>query len=126
MGYMFIFHGNELVPFGYINLDFLFDKGFRSSTSSFVFTLGSVVVNQRSGNQSCITNSTMEVEYVITSKAIEKVVWLWKFLIGLRVILLVVLHMTLFYDNNEAMTQFEEPRNYWKSKQIEKKHHPKK
>ena len=45
MGYMFIFHGNELVPFGYINLDFLFDKGFRSSTSSFVFTLGSVVVN---------------------------------------------------------------------------------
>ena len=68
----------------------------------------------------------MEVEYVITSKAIEKVVWLWKFLIGLRVILLVVLHMTLFYDNNEAMTQFEEPRNHWKSKQIEKKHHPKK
>lgn len=30
-----------------------------------------------------MTNSTMEVEYVITSKATEKVVWLCKFLIGL-------------------------------------------
>ena len=37
--YMLVYSGDELIPVGYTNSDFLSDKDFRKSTSSYVFTL---------------------------------------------------------------------------------------
>ena len=39
-----------------------------------MFTLGGGVVNWRSVKQSCIVNSTMEVEYVVASEVAKKVI----------------------------------------------------
>ena len=58
--------------------------------SSFVFTLGDGAVSWRSVKQSCIVDSTMEVEYVATSEVAKEAIWLWKFLLGLGVVSLVI------------------------------------
>ena len=44
MNYMFVDHCDELVPLGYMDLDFQFDKDSPKSIFEFIFTLGSGVV----------------------------------------------------------------------------------
>ena len=56
--------------------------------------------------QYCITYSTMNIDYVTTSKVTKKVIWLKKFLMGLEGVLLVVLPILLFCDNSKIVTQF--------------------
>ena len=61
---MFVFESDELVPKGYTNLDFQFDKYSRWSTFSFVFTFGGVTVRRISVKQSCIIDSIIKLEYL--------------------------------------------------------------
>ena len=63
-----VYSGDELIPVGYTNSDFLSDKNFRKSTSGYVFTLGSGAISWMSVKQSCITDSTIEAEYVANLK----------------------------------------------------------
>ena len=44
MNYMCVDHCDELVPLGYMDLDFQFDKDSSKSIFEFIFTLGSGVV----------------------------------------------------------------------------------
>ena len=88
-----------------------------------MFTLGGEVVSWRNMKQSYIINSAMEVEYVVVSKVAKEVIWLQKFLIGLRVVPLVILSLVLFFDNNKAMTQSKESRNHRKVSTLRKKYH---
>ena len=60
----------------------------------------------------------MEAEYVAISEAAKQVIWLMKFLMGLRVIALVVQPIMLFCDNSGTIAQSKEPRNHWKDKHI--------
>ena len=69
--------------------------------------------------QYCIVDSTMKVEYVVTSKVLKEVIWLMKFLIEFGVVSFGMLFMILFNDNNEVMEQSKELRNHQKSKNIE-------
>ena len=71
---MLIFQSDELVPKGYTNSNFQFDKDSHRSTSSFVFTFGSAIVSWRSVKQSCVIDSTIEVEYIAISKTAKEVV----------------------------------------------------
>ena len=64
---MLIYQCDELVPIRYPDLNFQSNKNSCKSTLGYVFTLGGRVVNWRSVNQSCISDSTMEVEYVVAS-----------------------------------------------------------
>ena len=73
---MLVYHCNELLPLGYIDLDFQFDRNSRKSTADFVFTLGGGAVSWKSLKQSYIIDYTMEAEYVIISKVAKEVVWL--------------------------------------------------
>ena len=50
------------------------DKDFRKSTSGYVFTLGSGAISWMSVKQSCITDSTIEAEYVATSEAAKEAI----------------------------------------------------
>ena len=109
--YMLVYHCNELLPLGYIDLDFQFDRDSRKSTADFVFTLGGGAVSWKSVKQSYIANSTMEFEYVVVSEATKEVVWLHKFLSGLGVVPLVVPSLVPFCDNSGTMTQPKGPRN---------------
>ena len=58
----------DLIPIGYIDSNFQSDLDFRKSTSGYVFTLGCGAISWRSIKQSCITDSTMEVEYAAASR----------------------------------------------------------
>ena len=53
----------------------------------------------------------------------KKVIWLRKFLKGLGIVPLPIPSMTLFYDNNGAVTQSKELRNHQKGKNIEGKYY---
>ena len=64
--------------------------------------------------QSCIADSTTEAEYVITSEAAKKAVWLCKFLQDLDVVLAVTAPLKLFYNNSGAVAQSKELRNHKK------------
>ena len=45
----------------------------------------------------------MEVEHVVSSKVAKVAVWIQKFLLGLRVVPLVVPSLVLFCDNSEVV-----------------------
>ena len=61
---MSVFHIEEMVTITY---KYLFNIDSHWFTSNYVFTLGGAIVSWRSMKQSCITNSTMEIECVATS-----------------------------------------------------------
>ena len=46
--YMLVYHCDELLPLGYMALDFQFDRDYCKSTFGFVFTLGGGAVSWRS------------------------------------------------------------------------------
>ena len=120
---MLIYHGNELAPIGYTDSDFHLDADLRKSTSGYVFTLGGVAVSWRSIKQSCIADSTMEVEYVVDLEATKEAVWIRKFLMELGFIAKAVDPMILYRDNSRAVAQAKELKNHRKDKHIERKYH---
>ncbi|KAH9697148.1 hypothetical protein KPL71_023495 [Citrus sinensis] len=121
--YMLVYSGDELIPVGYTDSDFMSDKDSRKSTSGYVFTLGSGAISWRSVKQSCIADSTTEAEYVAASEAAKEAVWLSKFLQDLEVVPTVTAPLKLFCDNSGAVAQSKEPRNHKKQKHIERKYH---
>ncbi|KAH9671402.1 Integrase catalytic domain-containing protein [Citrus sinensis] len=121
--YMLVYSGDELIPVGYTNSDFMSGKDSRKSTSGYVFTLGSGAISWRSVKQSCIADSTTEAEYVAASKAAKEAVWLRKFLQDLEMVPAITAPLKLFCDNSGAVAQSKEPRNHKKQKHIERKYH---
>ena len=65
----------------------------------------------------------MKVKYITTSKAVKEVVWLRKFLLGLKVVPLAVSPLVMFCDNSKMVVQCREPRNHWNGKHIVRKNH---
>ena len=120
---MLVFQNVELVPKGYTDSNFQSYKDSHRSISSFAFTFGGVVVSWKSVKQSCITNSTIEVEYVVASKVAKEAIWHRKFLLEHRVIPLDVQPLILFCDNSGPVAWSKEPRNHQKVKHIERKYH---
>ena len=51
-----------------------------------MFTLGGGAIAWRSVKQKCVSDSTMEAEYVAASEAAKEAVWLRNFLMNLDVI----------------------------------------
>ena len=88
-----------------------------------MFTLGGEAISWRSVKQSCIVDSTMEVEYVATCEAAKEAVWLKKFLFDLGVMRMEQVPITLCCDNSGVVAQSKDPRNHKKGKHIERKYH---
>ena len=86
--YILVFSGIDLKMIGYTDSDFQADRDSRRSTSGSVFTLNGGSVVWRGIKQSCIADSTMEAEYVAACEAAKEAVWLRKFLIDLKVVLI--------------------------------------
>ena len=120
---MLVYCSEDLIPIGYTDSDFQLDLDFRKSTSGCVFTLGGRAITWRSVKQSCIADSTMEVEYVAACEVAKKAVWLKKFLSNLGVVRIKRVLITLFCDNSGAIAQSKDPRNHQKGKHIERKNH---
>ena len=121
--YMLVYHSKDLIPIGYTDSDFQLDLDFRKSTSGCVFTLGGGAISWRRVKQSCIADSTMEVEYVAAYEVAKEAVWLKKFLSDLGVVRIEQVPITLFCENNRAVAQSKDPRNHKKGKHIERKYH---
>ena len=66
---MLVYGGEELVPVGYTDSNFMSDKDSRRLTSGHVFTLGGGAISWKSIKQKFITNSTTEAEYVTACEA---------------------------------------------------------
>ena len=101
---MLVYSGDELIPVGYTDYDFMSDKDARKSTSGYVFTLGSGAISWRSVKQFCIADSTTEVEYVAASKVAKELIWLRKFLQDLEVVPAITAPLKLFCNNSGAVS----------------------
>ena len=121
--YMLVYRFKDLIPISYTDSDFQSDLDFRKSISGFVFTLEDGVISWRSVKQSCIADSTMEVEYVATCEAAKEAVWLKKFLSDLGVMRMEQVPITLFCNNSGVVAQSKDPRNHKKGKHIKRKYH---
>ena len=115
---MLIYQANTLISIGYTDSDFQSDKDSRKLTSGNVFTLRGGVINWRSIKQSCVVDSTMEAEYVATSKAAKEAIWLRKFLLNLGEVPLVQSPITLYCDNSGSVANSKEPRTHKRAKHI--------
>ena len=65
----------------------------------------------------------MEVEYVAACEVAKEAIWLKKFLSDLGVMRIEQVPITLFNDNDGAVSQSKDPRNHKKGKHIEIKYH---
>ena len=100
---MLVYRSEDLIPIGYTDSDFQSNLDFGKSTSGCVFTLGGGAISWRSVKQSCVTDSTMEAEYVVACEAAKEAIWLKKFLFDLVVMRMEQVPITLFCDNSGAV-----------------------
>ncbi|WJZ97236.1 hypothetical protein VitviT2T_015857 [Vitis vinifera] len=121
--YMLVYSSRELIPIGYTDSDFQSDRDSRKSTSGVVFTLRGGAIIWRSVKQTCVADSTMEVEYVAACEAAKEAVWLREFLKELEVVPNMHEPIRLYCDNSGAVANAKEPRNHRKGKHIERKFH---
>jgi hypothetical protein len=65
-----------------------------------------------------------EVEYIVASEAVKKVVWIKNFVSELVVVVHSVSSPTdLYRDNSEAIAQEKDPRSHKKSKHVRRHYH---
>ncbi|PKU86380.1 Retrovirus-related Pol polyprotein from transposon TNT 1-94 [Dendrobium catenatum] len=121
--YMLVYSGSDLIPKGYTDADFQSDRDESKSTSGSIFILGGGAIVWRSIKQSCISDSTMEAEYVAAAEAAKEAVWLRNFLIELEVVPNLEKPLTLFCDNSAAISNTKEARNHKRAKHIYIKYH---
>ena len=88
-----------------------------------MFTLRSGAISWRSIKQSCVTDSTREVEYVVGSEATEEGVWLRNFLLDLGEVPSIQSPIILYCDNNGVVANSKEPRTHKREKYIKRKYH---
>ena len=120
---MLVYRCEDLILIGYTDSDFQSDLDFRKSTLGCAFTLGGSAITWRRVKQSCIVDSTMEVEFVAACEAPKEAVWPKKFLSDLGVVRIEKVPITLFCDNNGAIALSKDPRNHKKGKHIKRKYH---
>ena len=64
-----------------------------------MFTLNEGVVSWKSSKQQTVADSTTEVEYIATSEAAKKAVWMKKFIMMLGVVPVIEGPVSLYCDN---------------------------
>jgi hypothetical protein len=93
---------DELKFVGYADADFA-DGDLRKSTSSYIFTLAGGAVSWKSSKQTITASSTMQAEFLSCYLAVGQVVWLKKFVPGLRVVDNILRPLTIYCDNKLAV-----------------------
>lgn len=70
-----------------------------------------------------MVDSTIEVEYIVLSNAIKKIIEIKTFVIKLRMVPSIVDLIDLYCDNNGVITQANKQRSHQQSKHILKQFH---
>ncbi|KAL0293368.1 UNVERIFIED_CONTAM: Retrovirus-related Pol polyprotein from transposon TNT 1-94, partial [Sesamum radiatum] len=102
---------------------FQLDNDDAKSQSGFVFKLNGGVDAWKSSKQATTTYSTTEAEYIAVSQATKEVVWMKNYIQKLGVLPSIAEPVIVFYDNNGAIAQANEPRSYHHSKHIVRCYH---
>ena len=76
INYGLCFSGFPSVLEGFSDANWILNSDEMKSTSGYVFILGGSAVSYKSAKQTCITRSTMEVEFIALEKASSEVEWL--------------------------------------------------
>ena len=111
---MLVYSSRDLIPIRYIDSGFQSDKDSQKFTSGVVFSLGGGAIIWRSIKQTCVADSTMEVEYVAACEVAKEAVWLREFLKELEVVPSMHEPIRLYCDNSGAVANVKEPRNHCK------------
>ena len=77
----------------------------------------------RSSKKDIVANSTTEAEYIATSDAVKKAVWIKIFVFRLGVVPNITNPVDVYCDNNRAIAQAKEPRSHQRSKHILRRFH---
>ena len=118
---LFYKKGEKSDLIGFIDSDYAGDQDDRTSTSGYVFILGSGVVLWSSKKQLIVTLSTTEAEFVAATSCVCQAIWLKR--------ILEQLHfkrrepIAIFCDNNSAIKLSKNPVLHGRSKHIDVKFH---
>jgi hypothetical protein len=94
---------DNLEVIGYSNADFAGCADSQKSTSGYVFTLVNGVISWKSSKQRLTTSSMMYTEFIASYEALGQVVWLKKFILGLRVVDSISKPLTIYCDNKATV-----------------------
>src|SRR3989337_2512868 len=119
---MFLIYGDdeELVVKGYVDASFNTYPNDSKSQTRYVFILNGGAVSWCSSQQSVMTGSSCEVEYIAASEEGHEGVWMKEFISDLGVIPSASGPMTIFCDNTGAIAIAKEPRFHKRTKHIKR------
>lgn len=119
-----VFTGDLSPLVGYSDADWAGDVDSRRSTSGYVFNVGSGPISWSSKQQSAVSLSTCEAEYIGQTQATKEAVWLRKLLAEVTNMEERDLPTTIIYgDNQGAIALAKDPKFHSRSKHIDIQHH---
>ena len=92
----------------------------RNSASGGCFYVGNTLFSWMSKKQNSISLSTIEVEYIAASSCCTQLLWMQKLLHDYGIC---QEHLTIYYDNTNAINIFKNPVQHSRTKHIEIQHH---
>ena len=106
---------------GFSDSDWAGDINDRRSTSGYVFQICGTAVSWRSKKQSCVALSTAEAEYMALASAAQEAVWMRQLIGDLTTTS--TTPMTIYEDNQSAISMAKNPQFHGRAKHIGIKHH---
>ena len=107
---------------GYSDANWISDNTETKSTSGYIYTLGGATVSWKFSKQTCIAQSTMELEFIPLDKAAEEAEWLRNFLKDIPVWPKPVKTICINCDNMEAQARAKNNVYNGKSRHIRRRH----
>jgi hypothetical protein len=123
MDYVLCYQGSNLRLIGYSDADWGSDLDEHKSTSGYAFLLNNGAISWNSKKQPCIALSTMEVEYVACSVAVQEAVWLRRFFHHLEFVKDTSDPVTIHCDSIVALAYAKDPKYHGKTKHIDIRYH---
>jgi hypothetical protein len=123
MDYVLCYQGLDLRLIGYSDANWGSDLDECKSTSGYTFLLNNGAITWSSKKQPYIVLSTMEVEYVACSAAVQKAVWLKRFFQHLEVVKDASDPVIIHCDSTAALAYAKDPKYHGKTKHIDIRYH---
>ncbi|KAL0317375.1 UNVERIFIED_CONTAM: Retrovirus-related Pol polyprotein from transposon TNT 1-94 [Sesamum angustifolium] len=117
------YNGGSLKLVGYSDADRSADRDERKSTSRYAFLLGGAAITWCSKKQPCISLSTMEVEYVACTSAVQEVIWLSRFLKSLCISMHIDDAVVIYCDNTATIAYAKDTKYHGRTKHIDTRYH---
>ena len=112
---------NEIIITAYSEADWAGDLDNRKSTTGYVILLNGNIINWNSKKQARVALSTAEAEYMAISAVVQELKWLTYLLNEMK--LKVKLPITLFCNNQAAVSISENDVHHNRTKHIDIRHH---